>query len=273
MSLPDTRPVIVASHPRSGTHLLIDLLRRHFEACNGWKWWGERLDRLYCSIDELNADRGRLDASTARRILQRTERPIVKTHAWPSLDDTFLNEHHDGLPEEWVNWLRNRGTFLYVVRDVRDVMASYQMFRGWFDHENERLGRFIRGADAPEKPNRIVNWARHVRAWQETPGVHVIRFEDVLGKPDYVLQRVAGMLNLELNPTSPLLPKRFSSIWHSRFARFFSTRPRSTAILGTGAQDRQNKMTPSDYAFIHEHTGHLLRELGYADAEDGFESD
>ena len=55
MEVSAKQPVIVASHPRSGTHLLMDTLRRQFKACRSWKWPGERLDRLYCSVDELNA--------------------------------------------------------------------------------------------------------------------------------------------------------------------------------------------------------------------------
>ena len=197
MSFPDVHPVVIASHPRSGTHLLMDLLRRQFKPCRSWKWWGERLDRLYCSIDELNASRRRLDEATAHRILQRTNRPLVKTHAWPSFEDVFLTEHHDGLPDGWETWLRSRGTLLYIVRDVRDVMASYQMFRQWFDENaTGSLGAFLRGSDNTGSPNRIANWVRHVRAWQATEGVHVFRFEDVLHDTKTQVQRLAEVLEL-----------------------------------------------------------------------------
>ena len=40
------RPVVVASHPRSGTHLCIDTLRLNAPACASWKWPFERADRL-----------------------------------------------------------------------------------------------------------------------------------------------------------------------------------------------------------------------------------
>jgi len=81
MNFPDVRPIIVASHPRSGTHLLIDTLRRQFAKCRSWKWPGERLDRLYCNIDELNGTRELLHEKKAVDILRRVERPIVKTHS------------------------------------------------------------------------------------------------------------------------------------------------------------------------------------------------
>lgn len=266
-SLPDTSPIVVASHPRSGTHLLIDLLRWQFNACRSWKWWGERLDRLYCSIDELGASRGRLDESTAQTILSRTDRPIVKTHAWPSLDEAFLQPHHDGLPNGWSSWLKQRGLLLYSVRDVRDVMASYQMFRDWFEDHPGDLGTFIRGSDALELPNRVANWTHHVRAWQEAPYCHVIRFEDLLQDTEAQIQRLSELLGLDPDWKTPLLPERFSSIWDSRWARLFSSQPESTAIIGTGSQDWETELTSDDCAFIHQEAGDVLIDLGYVSSD------
>lgn len=263
MSLPDVQPVIVASHPRSGTHLLMDLLRRQFEACRSWKWPGERLDQLYCSIDELDAERGRLDKRTARRILSRTERPLVKTHAWPGLEDTFLAPHHDGLDPEWTEWLHQRGTFLYVYRDGRDVMCSYQMMRSRMDPgPRGSIGSFIRGHDPGREVNRVRRWARHVRAWRASGGT-CLAFEGILDRPEEVIGRLGGILGLDPDWRTPLLPERFSSIWESRWARLFRMQPESTAILGTGSKEWQEVFTPEDRAFFRREAGELLEELGY----------
>lgn len=45
------KPIVIASHRRSGTHLLIDLFRRQFRECRSWKLPGERNDRLYVNLD------------------------------------------------------------------------------------------------------------------------------------------------------------------------------------------------------------------------------
>ena len=257
-------PVVVASHPRSGTHLLMDFLRRQFEACQSWKWWGERLDRLYCSIDELNASRGRLDEATAYRILSRTERPLVKTHAWPNLNTVFLEEHHDGLPDKWRTWLTQNGTFLYVLRDVRTVMASYQMFRRRFDNDAKgSLSAFVRGSDTPGDPNRIAQWAQHVQAWQDLPNSHLFRFEDLIHDTQNQLDRLATVLEETPIGAKPLLPPPFESIWGSRMARLFSTRPDSTAIIGVDTQDWEEHLTTEDQAFIVEVAGDVMREFNY----------
>ena len=52
-----TGPVVVASHRRSGTHLMIDVIRRHFQPCRGWKWPGEPFDRLFVDVDWLGLPR------------------------------------------------------------------------------------------------------------------------------------------------------------------------------------------------------------------------
>ena len=44
------RPIVVASHPRCGTHLLIDTLRLNCPETRGWKFPGERRLRPARSI-------------------------------------------------------------------------------------------------------------------------------------------------------------------------------------------------------------------------------
>jgi hypothetical protein len=262
-------PVVVASHPRSGTHLFIDLLRRHLPCCDAWKWPGERLDRLYLSIDELGARRNRLDEATARRIVRRCERPLVKTHAWPGYTETFLEPHHDGLPECWQQWLSQEATVLYVYRDGRDVLASYQLMRARMDAEAETidLGDFIRQSDPKAPRNRVARWARHVREWRSHPDVMTVSFEQIFSDPKQIIQKVADKMEVEPLFNRPLLPERFSSIWESRWARLFRVRPESTAVLGTGSQEWRQALSQNDRSFFHKEAGDLLLDLGYVSSE------
>jgi len=269
MTFPEVQPVIVTSHPRSGTHLLIDLLRRQFAACRSWKWPGERLDRLYCSIDELGAERGRLDARTARRILSRTRRPIVKTHAWPGFQKTFLAPHHDGLPPAWSEWLRDEGTVLCVHRDGRDVMCSYRMLRRRMgDHAYASVGAFMRDSDPGQAANRVRRWADHVRGWRAAEPEFVVSFERILNRPEEVIDRLGAVLGLSPEWRTPLLPERHGSIWESRWARLVRTRPESTAILGVGSQDWERAFSEEDRRFFHREAGDVLEALGYVKSAD-----
>jgi hypothetical protein len=257
-----TSPVVVASHPRSGTHLLIDVLRRQFEACATWKWPGERLDRLYCNIDELGGKDDILDENTARQILQRADRPPVKTHAWPGYQTTFLEGHHDRLPSGWVQWLEERGTTLYVYRDGRDVLCSYQLFRQKYDPEADcSIGAFLRQEEDGE--NRVRQWARHVRAWRRQPDVHSVQFERLLDAPSVVLTELAEVLGLEPDRRTPILPQPFRTIWESRWARLAQMCPESTAIINGDRQQWWDGFTEEDRRFFHREAGGLLVELGY----------
>jgi hypothetical protein len=265
VGFPDVSPVVVASHPRSGTHLLIDTLRRQFDACCSWKWPGERLDRLYCNIDELPGD-GLLDDTTARRILRRTERPLVKTHSWPGYQHSFLGSHEGELDEEWVDWLYENATIFYVYRDGRDVLCSYQLFRQSFDSDaHGSIGAFLRGTE--DETIRVKRWADHVRTWLGHPGVHPVRFESLLNDPELVIRRIGTALGEKPRLTQPLLPKPFSSIWDSRRARLLGVRPESTAIINEGGQDWEKCFAAEDCAFFHEHAGDLLVDLGYVSSE------
>jgi len=44
-------PILVISHPRSGTHLTIDFLRRQFEECQSYKYPFESQSHLYLPIE------------------------------------------------------------------------------------------------------------------------------------------------------------------------------------------------------------------------------
>jgi hypothetical protein len=265
VTLPDVHPIVVASHPRSGTHLVLDTLRRQFEACRSWKWPGERLDRLYCNIDELPGD-GLLDGATARRILRRTERPLVKTHAWPGYQDGFLDAHRGGLDERWVDWLDDRATVVYVYRDGRDVLCSYQLFRRSFDPEvRGPVGDFLRGTE--DGTNRVCRWAEHVRAWRDRPDVHLVQFEALIDEPAPVIQNLGEVIGEDPAGRRPLLPEPFSSIWSSRRARLFSTRPESTAIINEAKKNWEEAFTAADRAFFQKEAGDLLVDLGYESSD------
>lgn len=261
-TLSDIKPVVVASHPRSGTHLLIDLLRRQFSECNSWKWPLERLDRLYLNLDELKGTEHLVDEETALHILTRTERPIVKTHAFPDFEIGFLETHEGDIASDWVEWVKNMGTILYMYRDGRDVVCSYQLFRSSFDPDARcDIGTFLRQED--HGLNRVSRWAQHVRQWIRQPNVHPIKFEDVIKDTEDTLKNMENLLGLSAKMKKPLLPRPFHSIWESRAARLFGIRPESTAIINGNNKDWQSVFTPEDESFFEEHAGDLMSKIGY----------
>jgi hypothetical protein len=260
------KPIVVLTHRRSGTHLVIDLLRRQFEECDSWKWWGEGNGRLYVSLDAQCAAEARPRLRTAVRILRRCRRPLIKTHRVfvggeaPPLPDAV--EPHD----EWKEWLERDAQVVYVYRDGRDVLTSLQLLEAKRDPSNWRPhAEFLRQRIGGI--NRVRLWARHVEAGLALPDVIPIAFEELVADPRQALAVLSDRLGMRPRWVEPLLPRRFASIWESRRARLFARRPESTAILGRPGEhapfDWRDVYTAADRAFFHEQAGDALIRLGY----------
>lgn len=112
-------PVGVATHMRSGTHLVMDFIRWNFPSVRSWKYPLEANDRLYLALDVLGGIKASWGAKRAIEILRRGKRPLLKLH-WTSPD---LREVGERFPE-FAEWLRPRVKWVHVVRDPYRVMAS-----------------------------------------------------------------------------------------------------------------------------------------------------
>lgn len=256
------RPVVIASHPRSGTHLTIDLLRRQFRECRSWKLPGEKLNRLYLDLNALfdPASRSPVDDRKALAILRRVPCPLVKTHLrWHQLEAGAAG----GNP--WLQWLIRRGRFVYVYRDVRDVMCSYHFFCMIDERGRRPLAEFIR--QESDGASRVRGWVDHVTGWRGRPGVHELRFEDLVRDPAAMVAKLAEHLGLEPLNRTPVLPRRFRGVWESRMNRLLGWRPACTAIIsrykGHRLERWREAFTRDDRAFVQREAGDLLRELGY----------
>jgi len=262
------RPVLVASHRRSGTHLLIDLLRRQFAACRSWKWPLERTTGLYLDTGWLA--RGHVTAARALRILDRPAMPIVKSHELPGLARLAATE------PAWAAWLSERARVLAIVRDGRDVMRSLHAYMGDLDPAARvPIGPFMAQPNglpelrepADEALDRPAAWARHVRAWRSVPEVLLLRYEDLVKRTPETLERIGSHLGLEPLGRTPLLPPRPRSMNRFRIVKALSMRPVSTAILASDVQRNRGKwwdhFQTADRRLFHDRAGDLLIELGY----------
>ncbi len=264
------RPIIVASHPRSGTHLVIDLFRRQFRECRSWKLPGERLDRLYLSVEALFEpdSRSPISETKAVKVLRRVRRPLVKTHLalpeWRGAPVTSPGR----IGQYWLDWLRRRGRVVYVYRDGRDVMCSFHFFSMVHPGARCPLPEFIRQDDGGV--SRVKAWAQGVRRWMREPGVLCVRYEEIRRDPRSVVERFARELDLTPRYREPLLPRQFGSVWESRANRVFGFRPSSSAIIsrfkGHRLQRWRDVFTIEDRAFFHREAGDLLIDLGYEES-------
>jgi hypothetical protein len=239
---------------------MIDLLRRQFKECASWKRRGERMDRLYLSLESLVAGRDRLTEEAANRILRRAARPLVKTHSLP--DFAPWRASH----ERWLADLLRQATIYYVLRDGRSVLCSLHRFVQGFEAAARcSIGEFMRQTVNGESRPRI--WANHVEQWIDEPRAHVLKYEELLRGMRDILERIGQQTEMTPLYREPLLPRPIGSVWQSRFARVMNRRPESTAIVATYRPGRTEKwqttFTEDDRAFFHREAGNVLIRLGY----------
>ncbi|MCS3642382.1 sulfotransferase domain-containing protein [Salinibacter ruber] len=257
------RPIVVATHPRSGTHLTIDLLRKQFEECKGWLWFWEPLSHLYLNLDRLDENtKPGLTLEKAQNILQRADRPIVKTHSTPSLD-RFTDRHL-----EFAEALIRKAEIIYVIRDVRDVLCSAHIWRQEYDPSARcSFSRFIRQKEKNE--SRVKRWASHVESWTSNSKVNVIRFEDILSSPGKVVEKFSEILGENALRKKPYLPEKAK---HRNKLNDYLKRiieyPESTAILGRYKNKEPKKWkkvsTKNDKKLLKKRASKTLKKFGYS---------
>lgn len=99
------------------------------------------------------------------------------------------------LPREW---LPDGGRYIYVERDVRDVLVSYfHFYRAYLGFEgslDDFLARFVEGRV------QYGSWFDHVAGWRShatDSDVLIIRYEDLLVERKKVIERMVGFLGWE----------------------------------------------------------------------------
>ena len=258
------KPIVVASHRRSGTHLTIDLLRKQFEECKSTKKFGERLNRLYLTLNDVGPDHKQyVSPKEALRILSKSERPIVKTHQLPSFEGTSFIK-------ELVHWLNEEADFLYLVRDGRRVMTSLHLYEQSFN-ENARVdfSEFIRLPSIDDQAyNNVKWWAYHVESWMQQSNVKVLKYEDIVKEMHQILEILGEYLKMKPLYHTPLLPQRVKNIWQGRWNRLLKTVPESTAIIGYYKGQKtpkwQEAFQGDDYHFFLKEAGEVMHRLGYS---------
>jgi Sulfotransferase domain len=258
--------IVIATHPRSGTHLTIDFLRKQFQECKRKLRFGETIHNSYLDLDRLIRKDclPSISKKKALDILCLPERPIVKTHSLPSLIGVYAK---DTELIELVDRLIQNSDIYYISRDGRDVMCSAHLWMQDFAPETRcSLSSFIR--QKQDGMSRPKFWANHVLSWLEQPNVRLVKSEEILRNPDQALFQFSKELNLQPLYITPLLPGRRRSgtrvedYW-LRLMRQYE----SSAIIGRYGNQKpkrwQDVFTDDDHRFFYDEAGEVLNRLGY----------
>lgn len=208
------RPIVVATHRRSGTHLTIDTLRRNFPECRPRMLPLESLHRSYLNLDRMNKNSVEpITEDEALRILGKARRPTIKTHAGPAFG--AIAKQHKPFAKD----LLERSDVLHVSRDGKKVMCSLWAWRRSFDPAADvPFSEFIRQTDG-EGRSRPRAWADHLLSWLDEPGAFHCTFDDLVKKPGEMLGVIAERFGLQLQLADPPIPPPVTgrySAWAAR---------------------------------------------------------
>jgi len=291
--------IVVATHPRAGTHLCIDTLclnlrNVHFGLIRG----------QYPSLERLLLDHDRKYTEEWKAFV--FENPsvtkIYKTHLMPEeIQRMVEGDILSAEDRRIVSHILEHSRVIYVYRDGRDALVSwyhYMMEAGGglpndlplrmqassFSEFLRMPNRYIpvlRKIQSIDR-NRAVYWSAHVEGWLAGKPAHLVSFEKLRRSVSEAMQEIARkmgitnqlMQDIEL-PTlitekGRSLPARLFRHWrriraekHHR-ERGVTCYPPSPAYARTGGFGNWTRyFNEEDQAFFLRHAGRTMQKLGY----------
>jgi Sulfotransferase domain len=258
------RVVVVASHRRSGTHLMLDSLRSNVRD----------VERRFMTLERIEPshEKHMPVAEFDRRLRSQRGVVLVKTHALP--DATAWQDREAA---DYASELLATAPTIYVHRDGRDVLVSLYRFAQSYSPQvaAQSFAEFLRanhtGLDAPGI-SRPAYWQRHVLAWLDRSPTTTASYEGLQGDFEALLRSIAERLDLGLRPALrqvPLEPRgRRVPVLH-RLQRVLGLRPvGSTAIRPQAGRvgGWRQVFDDADLAWFESEAAGAMGRLGYASA-------
>jgi hypothetical protein len=272
--------IVVHSHPRSGTHFIIDSLRLN-------------LDRAVFPLSvPWNSDFNygalmRNDPAVnefIERQLSENSITIFKSHLLPVEIETAIKRSK--LSQKCVVLMRRiwkEAKHIYIYRDIRDVMISYYHFKDW----GMSFQEFIRSPNDLDKfhirkvqeydCDRVSLWVEHVTRWLEFPHAVVIQYEDFDMHFDRLFSDLLSKCGIKDFPPYKRPVKTEGGFWY-RYARRVLHRLFGVNIIPETTYYKGNKKLGSwesyyylanDKDFLMSRASSTLSMLGYTIEESG----
>lgn len=223
----------IASYPRSGNTLLRTVLRQ----CFGIQTYSDEID------PEIEARVGL--SSTVVKNIGHLPLPMNWDDFYPQAqatsDPVFIKTHR--LP-------RDKAKSIYVVRDGRQALVSYEKYHQSFLNEKKlSLIELILGLDY------YGSWADHYKAWKNEDTL-ILRYEDLVRASDQLLEKIEKFIGFKGTRES----------WVNPFTALNQENPDFFRI-GNSSWNPPKNWTPLVNAAFNAVNFELMRELGYLTAE------
>ncbi|NOG55086.1 MAG: hypothetical protein HND57_12320 [Planctomycetes bacterium] len=258
------KPIIVASHPRSGTHLTIDGLRHFFCETYQKQRFNQPVHDLYINLDRLEPDHQfYIPPERMTQLFERCrKRVIVKTHGSVQADRVGPDNR------AFAQGILAASDIVYVVRDVRPVLVSYMALRPMkYPDSPTEISTFLK-TDLDGYGPPAAAWAAHVNGWLDRPEVvEVVKFEDMRSNYEKTIADLGAALGMTRNARPIRVYPKPRSIVENKLRRLLG-RQLSSSIdnlrMKMTTPKWKDVMSEGDLALIREQAGDTMARLGYA---------
>ncbi|NQV41611.1 MAG: hypothetical protein HQ506_04575 [Candidatus Marinimicrobia bacterium] len=200
--------ILVSSHRRSGTHFLIDSLRKNIEGAHF-------PNHLFLPAD---FNLGSLFSKKQKiydvfiKFLDQPGPIIIKSHLLP--EECNLGSPKDKY-EELIQEIYAQSSKLYIHRNGKSVLVSLYKFLApdctfseFIRQPNDHIVYEMRSEKSFDL-DRVSYWAQHIREWQAAPDVTQISFENLLSNFNADMNKILASLGHKgpIEVSKPLLPR------------------------------------------------------------------
>lgn len=177
-------------------------------------------------------------------------------------------------------------TVIYVVRDPRDVAVSFYHYSIKNRHIpdgyplDDFVSRFV-AVEIDPMYDRWGSWADNVMSWAKMregrPGFVLLRYEDMVEKPERELAKVASLLKMNVTEeklkqaaelSSADRMRRLEKEQHNQWAQTSHTRSDKPFVRAASSGTWQGVLSHAAIAEIETAWGDAMQTLGYALSKD-----
>ncbi|NQV49075.1 MAG: hypothetical protein HQ507_01155 [Candidatus Marinimicrobia bacterium] len=228
--------ILVSSHRRSGTHFLIDSLRRNIDSAEFPNHYSLPAD---FNIGSLFSKQEKVYA-IFNKLIDSPTPVIIKSHLLP--EECNIQTPRDKY-EVLIKEIFDNSRKLYIYREGQPVLISLYKFlkpacsfSEFIREENDHIVKEIRRYQDFDA-NRVRYWSHHIRQWQLEASVKHVSFSDLLTHFPETMEAVLNDLGFDLPATleKPGIPKNL--FLHGIQKKLYS--------LGLGALPENSSVRPN----------------------------
>jgi len=254
------KSIVIASHPRSGTHLLIVYIRKNIPEASVSKKRCTFNSETYIDLDDILGleepiHKGRYGTGLM------IDSPIYKTHRLPDYEEPFqyitsIVESQKAL----ANSLQREAKHIYVYRDLTKVMISLYQYSGEWN-QGVGFSEFIREVRGARNLSRVGFWALHMTKWCGRENTLLINFADIIAEPLKAYAAITGFCDLPSEHRAVQLPVAPKTLFEQRIKRFFSSKPESSGIFSFSNKMPRVTLSKEDLEFMKQEVNEVNKSL------------